>query len=143
MRLALATCAHSRPLRETNADGSFLPSSPIHSISGGGIAGIVIAVIALAGIAAFILIFRKKSRSRRKAATEAYAAYMPDHDRASAYEIGNDEIMGGAAGVGAAGGGMVQREGSWRAVGGPRPPTMIESGRAGMGAGGAGVQRAM
>jgi hypothetical protein len=60
---------------------------------------------------------------------------MPDGDRdhASPYEYGSDEIMGGAA--------MVQRSDGWRSTGGPRPPTMLESGRAGMGAGGAGAQR--
>lgn len=60
---------------------------------------------------------------------------MPDgdRDRVSAYEYGSDEIMGGAA--------MAQRSDGWRSAGGPRPPTMIESGRAGMCAGGAATER--
>lgn len=105
------------------------------SLSGGSIAGIIVAAVAFVAAVTMILISRQKSRNRRRAATTAYASYLPDgdRDRISVYESGSNEIMGDAR--------IAQHSDGWRLAEGPRLPTMIESGRAGMGAGGASIQR--
>lgn len=91
-----------------------------------------IAAIAAAGgcflialLAIFLCIRKKNRRTRRAAAEEKYG-------RPSSMYTG----YGAAMEKDGMGGGGVERSvsGRSREYGGPRPPTMIESGRAGMGA---------
>jgi hypothetical protein len=100
----------------------------VHSLGGGSIAGIIVALVAFFGAIILLIVVRKRKNRERRRATEAYASYIPDHDRSSGYGFGNEDIMGGGSSD------MAQR-------GGARPMTFHEPGQAGMGAGGAGVMQ--
>lgn len=101
-------------------------------MSTGSIAGIAAAgaCFLIAILAIFFCIRKKNRRARRAQADEKYGRPGSMYTSYGA-AMEND-------GLGA--GGMVERKTSFnsynsRENGGPRPPTMIESGRAGMGAG--------
>ncbi|KAL7415736.1 hypothetical protein BDY24DRAFT_268643 [Mrakia frigida] len=87
----------------------------------------------LIAICAILFFIRKKNRrSRRAVADEKFG-------RPGSLYTGYGAAMENEGGIGSAGG-MVERKESYnsgrsREMGGPRPPTMIESGRAGMGSG--------
>jgi hypothetical protein len=107
-------------------------------MSGGSIAGIIAALVIFAGCILGLMVWRRKARQSRRERAETAIGHMGPSaggpggygSRDSAYELGDADVMGGV--------GMVERSRSFvtRAEGGPRPPTMIESGRAGIGRGG-------
>ena len=102
-------------------------------MSTGSIAGIAAAgaCFLIAILAIFFCVRKKNRRARRAQADNKFRPTSLYTSYGAAME--HDGVSGGA-------GGMVERKSSFqsyngRQQGGPRPPTMIESGRAGMGAG--------
>jgi hypothetical protein len=100
----------------------------------GSIAGIAAAgaCFLIALLAIFFCVRKKNRRARRAQADEKYGRPGSMYTSYGA-AMENDGLGGGA-------GGMLERKTSYQSYnsrenGGPRPPTMIESGRAGMGAG--------
>ncbi|CDZ98050.1 hypothetical protein [Phaffia rhodozyma] len=124
----LSSASSSASTAIANAD-----SSSSTSLGVGSIAGIVAALCVFLLVIGCFFVIRSNARQKRKRAVEAYAPYSDwNNGRGSTFEL-QDEDSGST-------GGMIERKPSWRDqgrprdMGGPRPPTMIESGRAGMGA---------
>lgn len=106
----------------------------------GSIIGITVAsVVFVLALVTFYTFRRNARRKRRQAAEAAYFPYSDLDHQGSAYELRNEDMVAVT--------GMVERKTSWRdqgrsrEKGGPRPPTMLESGRAGMGVNGSSGER--